>query len=115
MKYLLLFALFINIITILLFSGLYFISRKDDVLPKQKALWSSFSGAGLFLYLVSFGILTFEGIIKQNPLMFSLALFFFIPFVIGKKASYETLKKYLILQIFVFVLSLLVLFILINK
>ena len=106
MKYSVLFAICINIIAILLFTGLYFINLKEEVSPKQKALWSSASGAALFLYLIFISVLFVIGLIKQNYFLISLSAFLVIPFIIGKRVRYETLRKYLLLQIFFFITSL---------
>ncbi len=109
MIYLLWASLVVNILIIILFSVLYFI--KGETEPKQKALRSSLSGAALLLYLILFVIISVFGVIKKDILLFSSLIFAFIPFIIGKMASFETLRKYLILQIFSFVLSLIFLII----
>lgn len=109
MIYLLSSSVIVNILIILLFSVLYFI--KDETEPKHKALLSSLSGAALLLYLILFVIISVFGIIIKDIFLSSFVIFAVIPFVIGKMASFETLKKYLLLQIFSFVLSLIFLII----
>ncbi|MBR6162380.1 hypothetical protein IKQ26_00595 [bacterium] len=107
MIYLLLSSISINIVTALLFLRLFLIKENSE--PKQKAFWSSASGAFLLLYLISSLLIFICGIIKKDILMSSFVVFLFLPFIIGKTAQFETLRKYLLLQIISFIISLILL------
>ena len=89
-----------NILAILvLIVGLFYNFEQ----PKIKAVYGYSIAACFIPYLV---LLTIIGIVNHN--FYSLILFFCVvsPFIIGKLVKYETLKKYTIVQIFCFVISL---------
>ena len=75
--------------------------------PKIKATFG-YTIAGCFiLYVVLLGLIGIYGLAVSHN-MFSLVLLLCVisPFVIGKLVKYETLKKYTVVQVMCFVLSL---------
>ena len=109
MKILLEIASVINFITLFLFIVLYVINIKQDTTPNQKAVWATFSGAFLLIYILL--DLFFASIVilpPHNYFFLFFALFALIPFIIGRLAAYETLKKYLFIQISALTLNLLI-------
>ena len=93
-----------NILAILvLIVGLFYNFEQ----PKIKAVYGYFIAACFIPYLV---LLTIIGIyaLVVNHNLYSLILFLCVvsPFIIGKLVKYETLKKYTIVQIVCFVISL---------
>ncbi len=99
----------INLITLFLFVILYVINSKQDTAPKQKAVWATFSGVFLLLYILCDLFFASIAILPpHNFFMLFFAVFAVIPFLIGRFAAYETLKKYLFIQIFALTLNLIV-------
>lgn len=108
MKFLIGFAS-INLITLFLFVVLYIINLKQDTTPKQKAVWATLTGTFLLFYILCDLLMALITILPpHNFLLLFFAVFAIIPFLIGRVASYETLKKYLFIQIFALILNLLV-------
>lgn len=101
-------AIAINIISIIvLLFGLFYNFGQ----PKIKAVYG-YTITGCFIaYMVVLSIVAIYGLITKNNLYgFILLLCVISPFVIGKFVKYETLKKYTVVQIVCFVLSLVTLF-----
>ena len=102
-------AIFVNLITIIvLLIGLFYKFEQ----PKTKAVYG-YSIAGCFIvYIV---LLCFLGLYKLivNHNLYSFVLFLCVisPFVIGRLVKYETLKKYTVVQIMCFLVSLITLLI----
>ena len=94
----------INIIAIIvLLIGLF----HDFKNPKSKAIFGYFVAGSLFLYVVMMCIATIYGLFIK-PDLYCLVLFLctISPFIIGKLVKFATLKKYTIIQIICFILSL---------
>lgn len=99
-------AIIVNIISIIiLLIGLLCTFKQ----PKNKAIYGySITGCMIF-YIITLGLVSIYGFLVKQYLS-SLVLFLCIisPFVIGKLVKYETLKKYTIIQIICFMVSLLI-------
>lgn len=78
--------------------------------PKNKAIFGySFVGALIF-YIITLSIAAIYKLIVKPDLYCLLVLLCVVsPFIIGKLVKYETLKKYTIIQIICFIVSLLAL------
>lgn len=75
--------------------------------PKTKAYFGYCLVGSLLLYLISLLVLmTADLIFKQNFKALYLMIFIIAPFIIGKLVKYETLKKYTLVQIFCYCVSL---------
>ena len=97
----------INIIAIIvLLIGLF----HDFKNPKSKAIFGYFVVGSLFLYVVMMSIATIYGLFIK-PDLYCLILFLcaISPFIIGKLVKYETLKKYTVVQIICYIISLCIL------
>ncbi len=102
-------AIFVNLAAIV---GLSFVLFYNFVHPKNKAIFGYYIAGNIFLYLVLLGLVIIrEWILKPNLSCFVLALCIISPFVIGKLVKYETLKKYTVIQIIFFIISLVTLLI----
>jgi len=114
MNFMLLFFLIMN----LLFISMFVIGRCFIFKPKQKpTLKAGFSLLLGFLFLFYFiSILGVVGIslLHHKYLAISLLAFIAIPFIIGKKATYEKLHFYSNLQLIMFLVSLLASYVLIK-
>ena len=97
-------AIIINILSIaVLFYGLF--NQFEN--PKQKAIYGYVLAAGMIPYLLITGlVMLVQVFIKQNLLFFLLLICIASPFVIGKLVKYKTLKKYTVIQILCFCVSL---------
>lgn len=97
-------AIIINILSIIvLLVGL--LSRFEQ--PKGKALYGYCIAGSLLMYILSLSlVIIFEFVTKHILHSFILLLCIISIFVIGKIVKYETLKKYTIIQIMCFVVSL---------
>lgn len=115
MIFFLIISIFINFITVFMFTTLKTISTKKSITPKQRAMLGSLSGITLFLYLLMTVFIFALGLINKNILMLTIIIFAFIPFIIGKYVKYETISKYLLIQIASFIVSLAILFILLAE
>ena len=103
-------ALIINIIVLCLFVVLYFFRKSKS--PKQRALVATLSGVFLVIYIFCLFALSVNGIMKHNFALTLFLLFAAVPFIIGRVARFETLSKFLFLQIFAFALSIVFLIVL---
>jgi len=78
--------------------------------PKNKAIFGYCVVGALILYIITLSIATIYKLIVKPDLYCILVLLCVIsPFVIGKLVRFETLKKYTIIQIICFIVSLLAL------
>ena len=104
MYLIILLAILVNIIAIIgLLVGLF----HNFTQPKNKAIFGYFVVGSLFVYLVLLGlVLIYEWILNSNLFSIILGLCIISPFVIGKFVRYETLKKYTVIQIIFFIISL---------
>ncbi len=108
MKFLIGFAS-INLITLFFFVVLYIINLKQDTTPKQKAVWATLTGTFLLFYILCDLLMALITILPPHNFFFLFfAIFAIIPFLIGRVVTYETLKKYLFIQIFALILNLLI-------
>ena len=81
--------------------------------PKNKATFGYAVAMSMLVYILLLGIIAiYELFIEYN--LYSLILFLcaISPFIIGKLVNYNSLKKYTIIQIFCFLISLIILLIL---
>lgn len=100
-------AIFLNIVAIIGFLiGLF----HNFVQPKSKAIFGYFIVGSMLTYIFILGLIVLHGwILKPNLFCLILTLCIISPFVIGKLVKYETLKKYTIIQLMFFVVSLITL------
>ena len=97
-------ALIVNILSvIMLLVGLFYNFKQ----PKNKAKYGYLIAGCLILYMVTLGVTLIYGLF-ENYYLYSFVLFLCIGshFVIGKLVKYETLKKYTIVQIMFYCVSL---------
>ena len=108
MRIIMLPAIVINIIAaILLTIGLVY----DFKNPKSKAVFGYVFVGSLILYIIALcAAIIYKLIIKPDLYCLILFLCVISPFVIGKLVRYETLKKYTIIQIAFYIVSLITLF-----
>lgn len=79
--------------------------------PKFKAAYGYVLAGSMLAYLLLSGFVSVYGLLaNRNPYALVLLLCMISPFVIGRFVSYETLKKYTVVQIMCFVVSLTALF-----
>lgn len=78
--------------------------------PKYKAVYGYLIAGCMLLYILMLGMALIYGLFVKHYL-FSLILFLCIisHFIIGKLVTYETLKKYTILQVVCYIVSLITL------
>lgn len=78
--------------------------------PKNKAIYGYLITSSIILYIITLSIALINGFIEKYY-FYSFILFLCIisHFIIGKLVKYETLKKYTIIQILCYVLSLITL------
>ncbi len=101
-------GIIINILAIIaLLTGLFYNFQK----PKNKAIFGYSVAACMLSYIVILSFIFIYKIITAFNL-YSIVLLMCIisPFIIGKLVKYETLKRYTVIQIICFILSLLALF-----
>jgi hypothetical protein len=80
--------------------------------PKRKAVYGYFIAGTMLTYLFILTFLAVYELLVNRYLVFLVfVLCIMSPFIIGKLVKYETLKKYTIVQIMFFVLSLVTLLI----
>ena len=97
-------AITVNIISIIVLLVGVFHSFQQ---PKSKEIYGYFITGSLLLYMITLGFVVIGGFItKQN--LYSIILFLCVisPFIIGKLVKHQTLKKYTIIQIMCFFVSL---------
>ena len=97
-------AVVVNILSILMFPiGLFYNFEQ----PKIKAVYGYLIAGCMLLYILMLGMALIYGLFVRHYL-FSLILFLCIisHFIIGKLVTYETLKKYTVVQIMCYVVSL---------
>ena len=101
-------AIVANILSILIFLvGLFYNFEQ----PKVKAVYGYVIAGCVIPYLLLLSFVgIYELILKHNLYSFILFLCVISPFVIGKLVKYETLKKYTVIQIICFIVSLVTLF-----
>ena len=100
-------TLIFNILAILvLFVGLVF--RIEN--PKSKAVYGYVIAGGMIPYMVMLTVYAVAKTVFEHDLWLLLLILCVIsPFIIGKLVRYETLKKYTLIQILCFCVSLVVL------
>lgn len=97
-------ALILNIIAIAVLSFGLFHQFEN---PKNKATYGYFLAAGMIPYLIVTALVMLVQIFLKHNLIFILLLICLAsPFVIGKLVKYQTLKKYTVIQILCFCISL---------
>ncbi len=78
--------------------------------PKSKAVFGYFIAGSMILYLIVLSFITIYILLTNHYIRGIILLLCIIsPFVIGKLVKFETLKKYTIIQIMCFIVSLLTL------
>ena len=102
-------TLLINLITIIaLLAGLFY--KFDN--PKVKASYGYLLAGCIISYLLLLTlVIVCDVFFNQNYQSILLLIFILSPFITGKLVKYETLKRYTIIQISCFILSLGILFI----
>ena len=97
-------AIIVNIISIIVLSiGLFYNFEQ----PKIKAVYGYIIAGSMITYIAALFLVLIHGfIIKHYSYSIILFLCMISPFVIGKFVKYETLKKYTIIQIMCFIVSL---------
>lgn len=97
-------AIFVNIAAIVgLLIGLFHNFEQ----PKSKAIFGYYVAGSMILYVVLLGLVVIRGwIIDHDFWCFILTLCVISPFLIGKLVKYPTVKKYTVIQIMVFIVSL---------
>lgn len=100
-------ALIFNILAILVLCvGLFFKIEN----PKSKAVYGYVIAGGMIPYMLTLSNFAFyDSFIRHNFWSLLLILCVISPFIIGKLVRYETLKKYTVIQILCFCVSLVVL------
>ena len=97
-------AVIANILSIIMLSiGLFYNFKQ----PKSKALYGYLIAGSIILYIVLSSLFAIYGLfIKQ--ILYSLILFLCVAsiFIIGHIVNYKTLKKYTVVQILCFIVSL---------
>jgi hypothetical protein len=100
----LLLAIIVNIASIIILAiGLFHNFEQ----PKSKAVYG-YSIAGCFIsYIIMLSLVGIYGLIRTHN-FYSLILLLCVisPFIIGKLVKFETLKKYTVIQIICFIISL---------
>jgi len=100
-------AIIVNILSvILLLIGLLYNFKH----PKNKALYGYLITSCMILYIITLSLALIYGCFEKHYL-YSFVLFLCVisHFIIGKLVKYETLKKYTIVQIMFYVVSLITL------
>ena len=97
-------AIIVNILSvIMLLVGLLYTFKQ----PKNKAQYGYLIAGCMVFYIVTIGLASIYGFFAKRYLYgFILFLCIISHFIIGKLVKYETLKKYTIVQIMVYVVSL---------
>ena len=100
-------AIIVNIFSIIVLSLGLFCNFEQ---PKNKAIFGYCVVGALILYIITLSIATiYKLIVKPDLYCIPTLLCVISPFVIGKLVRFETLKKYTIIQIICFIVSLLAL------
>ena len=100
-------AIIVNILSIIVLSLGLFCNFEQ---PKNKAIFGYCVVGALILYIITLSIATiYKLIVKPDLYCIPTLLCVISPFVIGKLVRFETLKKYTIIQIICFIVSLLAL------
>ena len=96
-------AIIVNILSIIMFLiGLFYNFKQ----PKNKAIYGYLVVVCVILYIITLSMtLIYDFFVKHYLYSFILFLCIVSPFVIGKFVKYDTLKKYTILQIMFFIVS----------
>ncbi len=104
MRIIIMSALIINLLAIvMLLVGLLYNFKN----PKNKAVYGYTLAGSMILYMVTFGLISIYGLLIIRNLWYIIPLLCVLsPFAIGKLVKYETLKKYTVVQIMCFALSL---------
>ena len=100
-------AILVNIVAIVgLLIGIFYNFTK----PQNKAIFGYTIVGSLILYIILLSLIGIrEWILNPNLYCLVLTLCVISPFVIGKLVKYETLKKYTVIQIIFFIVSLVIL------
>ena len=100
-------AIIVNILSIIVLSLGLFCNFEQ---PKNKAIFGYCVVGALIFYIITLSIATiYKLIVKPDLYCIPTLLCVISPFVIGKLVRFETLKKYTIIQIICFIVSLLAL------
>ena len=106
----LIFAIFINLLSVAVFLLGLFLNFQN---PKNKALFGYLMIGNMILYLFILSVIIIYELLFNHSLLSYILIFCVIsPFIIGKLVKFETLKKYTLIQILSFIVSLGVLVIL---
>ena len=100
-------AIIVNILSIImLLIGLFYNFKN----PKNKAIYGYSIAGCVLLYIITLSLALIYGFVGKHYLYSSILFLCIIShFIIGKLVKYETLKKYTILQIMCYVVSLITL------
>ena len=108
------FSLLINILLVIVLAINLHYLNKNSLAPKTKAFLGVALGALLLLYLILMAIILVFEVLNKNYYFIFLSIFILMPFVIGKLVSYKTLYKYSMLQMILFLFSLVFILVIIN-
>ena len=108
MRIVLISAIIVNILSIIMFLiGLFY----NFKLPKNKAMYGYLIAGCMILYIITLSLVLIHGFwVRHFLYSFVLFLCLISHFIIGKLVKYETLKKYTIIQILCYFVSLITLF-----
>ena len=102
-------AIIVNILSIImLLIGLFYNFKQ----PQNKAVYGYLIAGCMILYMIGIGFASIYGLF-ENRYLYSIILFLCIisHFITGKLVTYETLKKYTVMQMMFYVVSLAALFV----
>ena len=101
-------AIIVNIISIVVLLVGVFHSFQQ---PKSKEIYGYFITGSLLFYIITLGLVVIGGFITKHNL-YSIILFLCVisPFIVGKLVKHQTLKKYTVIQIACFTVSLVTMF-----
>ncbi len=100
-------TLIFNILVILVFTFGLFYKFKE---PKRKAIYGYVMASAMIPYMILLAIITLLGVVFLHSINILYLICLVSPFVIGKLVRLETLKKYTVLQILFFCISLIDIF-----
>jgi len=95
-----------NIALVIIYAFSHFTILRLTNKPKLKEFLGIVLGVFFTIYLTALVLITGYAIIIKNYPVLCLAIFIFIPFLIGEKVTYKTLNFYSHIQLWALILSL---------
>ena len=99
-----------NILLILLFGTAFVLGMKENSNPKLRAKIGTYLAVVICVYFICFGSLSIVGLALKDLQLLCLVFFIAVFFIIGRFVTYKTLKLFSVIQLFSFLLSLYMLF-----